>query len=462
MHGLRPVANGIRTDHPVPDLPFVDDAHIPLEDPRAIEKIGRDVGDGMWGRWDRDRGTRGAWVAFTTDPLNHDLAWVVRHHPEHGTSVLLYKDVDASAAYMDWWNGPLLFRSGGYWWDGTAWYRPSQVWDAASEEYDRRPVRAAVTVSAADLLEDSARQAKGRVLKVANFDPEQPAAAASAWPDDLARWAALRKKRGAGLPLDRCVVKLSAPELAGDQLVGVTELAELGGIAASTLRAYISRGEGEVPPPQAIVGGRSAWARPVAQDWAERRRRSSDSVSALLSAGEGSSMSTGAAGLQERFTQIFFSHLWQRPERRKRWALRHRTEDAVRQVADELGWSVAVNLDDIVPPYPLAATVRHAILDELAYGQQLDQQIGDTDPSTFYGITTPVAEMLDWLVRHHPTHAQQIIGEIVGEAERRFDIPRQVTAESLRTALSLDGKLDRAARREFLQRVLPPSLTKER
>ncbi|MGE7439280.1 helix-turn-helix transcriptional regulator [Kitasatospora sp. NPDC001175] len=462
MHGLRPVANGIRTDHPVPDLPFVDDSHIPVEDPQDIEKVGRNVADGMWGRWDRDRSTEGAWLAFTTDPIRHDLAWCVRYHPEHGRSVLLYDDKSASSAYMDWWGAPLLFRCGGYWWDGTTWYRPSQVWDAASEEFDRRPVRAAVTVSAADLLDDSTHQAKGRVLKIANFNLEEPPPAAPAWLDDLAHWAALRKKRGAEVPLSKCVVKPSAPELAGDQLIGVTELAELGGIAASTLRAYISRGEGDVPPPQAVVGGRSAWARPVAQDWAERRRRSADSVSALLAGRENSSLSTGAEGLRERFARIFFSYLWERPERRKRWALRHRTEDAVRQVADELGWSVAANLDDIVPAHAMAVTIRHAILDELAYGQELDREIGGTGiPTTFYGITTPVAEMLDWLVRHHPIDAQHAIGEIVGEAERRFDIPRQVSAASLRTALSLDGKLDATARREYLERVLPPSLTKD-
>jgi hypothetical protein len=43
---------------------------------------------------------------------------------------------------------------------------------------------------------------------------------------------------------------------------------------APTLRAYISRGNSEVPLPQATVGGRDQWARAVAQDWVEARQRS--------------------------------------------------------------------------------------------------------------------------------------------------------------------------------------------
>ena len=70
------------------------------------------------------------------------------------------------------------------------------------------------------------------------------------------------------------VVGLIAPELSGDQLINATELAQIGGVAPSTLRAYLSRGESEVPSPQAVVGGRAMWARPVAEEWAERRRTS--------------------------------------------------------------------------------------------------------------------------------------------------------------------------------------------
>ena len=41
LYRSRAVANGLRTDHPIPGLPFADDAHIPVEDSAAIEAIGR-------------------------------------------------------------------------------------------------------------------------------------------------------------------------------------------------------------------------------------------------------------------------------------------------------------------------------------------------------------------------------------------------------------------------------------
>jgi hypothetical protein len=51
--------------------------------------------------------------------------------------------------------------------------------------------------------------------------------------------------------------------------------------------------------------------------------------------------------------------------------------------------------------------------------------------------------MLDWLIGHHPQAAHHTIGEIVGDAERRLEIPRDVTAQSIRTALGLDSRLPR-------------------
>lgn len=448
-----PVANGLSTDHPVPDLPFVDDAHIPVDDPRALEAIGRHDSDGMWGRYDEVR--EGGWVAFTTDPIRHDLSWCVRYHPDHGRSVLVYRDNDAGSVHMDLWGPTLLFRAGGYWWDGTTWYRPGQVWDAASETYDRRPVPAAMTVTAADLLDDTSDPTQGRAGKIANLDPN--AAPPPRWLDDLALWAARRAERGITTPLTGCVVKLSAPELAGDQLVGIAEMAEIGGITASTLRAYLSRDEGDVPAPQALVNGRSMWARPVAKEWAEQRRRSPDSVAAIVAAGEGPPLPVGAADVGRDFATRFHAALWGHPARRKLWALRYRSEPVVRQVADELGWTVAASLDRIVPTDALAITIRHAVLDEFATSHDRQRDIDPSSPYLFYGLTPGVARMLDWLIRHQPNRARHVIGETVGEAERRLGIPRTVSALSLRKALALDGKLDAETRKEFLDRVLPPT-----
>ncbi|MCD9146147.1 hypothetical protein LUZ16_29735, partial [Streptomyces albireticuli] len=410
-----------------------------------------------WGRGGRAQG--GGWLAVTTDPIRHDLAWRVRYHPEHGRSVLIMRDDDAASMHTQWWGDVLLYRTGGYWWDGTTWYHPGQVWDGASERYDRRPVKAARTVTAAELLDDSADPAQGRVLTIANFDTEAPEApGADRWLDDLALWAARRKERGEEAPLSGCVVRLSAPELAGDQLLGAPDVAKLAGIAASTLRAYNSRGEGAVPPPQATVAGRSMWARPVAEDWAEARRRSSDSVAATVASSGKDTLPVGKADLRERFARTFYSLLWEHPERRKRWVLRHRNEAAVRQVSDELAWEVAAGLKDILPVEGLAATLRHAVLDEFASGLELYRSLHseDEDP-VFFGILHDVARMLDWFIRHHPNHARYVISEIIGDAERRMEIPRQISARSLRTALALDGKLDEKVMREYLDRVLPPS-----
>lgn len=458
LYTYRPVANGLGTDHPVPDLPFVDDAHLPLDDPSAIEAIGRHKSDDMWGREDS---LGNGWVAFTTDTIRHDLAWCVRWHPNHGRSVLLYRDDDIASVHAVFYEekSAMVFRAGGYWWDGTTWYRPGQVWDYAGEKFFRRLVPAAVTVTAADLLDgDGGDPAAGELLTIDEVDVDRPPSAAR-WLDNLALWA---DRRGQRQPLSSCVVKVSAPELTGDQLVGMTEMADIGGIAASTLRAYITRDEGDIPLPQAIVNGRNVWARPVAEEWAERRRRSPEGVAEAMAANrDESSLSVGKADVWNRFTRIFFSRLWERPDRRRRWALRWRTEEAVRDVAEGLGWDVAANMDTIVPSDALSITVRHAVLDEFSTGQELDRATaagGATakDSVGFYGITPAVTRMLDWLIRHDPSIAVHTIGEIIGEAERRLDVPREVSERSLRTGLALRGKLDQTTRIEFLDRALAP------
>jgi hypothetical protein len=106
------------------------------------------------------------------------------------------------------------------------------------------------------------------------------------------------------------------------------------------------------------------------------------------------------------------------------------------------------------------------VLDEFATGQQGDRGLSgkalrlaspdDRDDVVFYGTMPPITHMLSWLVRHHPDSARHTIGEIIGEAERCLDIPREVSERSLSAALSLDGMLDKATRKEFLNSVLTP------
>ena len=299
---------------PIPDLPFVDDSHIPVDDPKGIEKISRHPGTDTWGRYDRVRDSdSGGWTAFTTNPVRHDLAWCVRWHPEHGRSVIVYRDEEISGVHMSYWGPALLFRRGAYWWDGNGWYRPAQVWDAAQEEYYRRPVPSSATVTAAaDLLRTGKPDpAAARVLQVTDLDPDT--AWSGRWLDHLSLWAAHRQDsdRSPG----RAVVTLTAPELSADQMIGPAEVAEITGIAASTLRAYIARGESNVPLPQAAIGGRNAWARPGGRGMGRgtqprsQRRRTGLSPSTATARPSRRAWTTCAAGTPERF----YALLWQNP-----------------------------------------------------------------------------------------------------------------------------------------------------
>lgn len=457
---VRPLANGIRTDHPVPGLPFVDDSHLPLDDgPEAIEAVGRHEGSGMWGRFDPER-RNGGWRAFTTDPIKHALGWSVRYHPDHGRTVLLMGDGATARLHSAWAGDPLLFRAGGYWFDGTTWYRPGQVWDPVTQDNERRKARAAVTVFAADMLDGRADPTRAHIGKVSTFDPEAPHP--ENWLDHLALWAE-RHQQPDARPLEECIVDVASPELTGGQLLGIPEMAELGGITASTLRAYISRGNSEVPQPQAMVGGRAQWARAVAQDWVEARARSTEGIRATMSAGDRDHLSPGAAEVRDRFATDFHHTLWERPDVRKRWILRQRNEASVREVSDALAWSVANSLDRILPTDILGPTLEGAVLDDFADSFKLhgvDEKSGkkkESDAERWWhlNLTIPVAKMLDWFIRHHPDAAQWHIGHIMREAHTRWSIPPKETVRVLRQALSLDGELSKEARETYFALLMP-------
>ncbi|AWZ07402.1 MULTISPECIES: hypothetical protein [unclassified Streptomyces] len=459
MSHVLPLANGLRTDHPVPGLPFIDDSHIPLDDgPEAIEAVGRNKGEGMWGRFDKNR-SDGGWRAFTTDPLDHTLGWAVRYHPEHGRTVLLLHDGDTSGLHTQWDGEPLLFRAGGYWWNGTTWYRPGQVWDPVAQDYEQRKARMAVTVTATDMLDGRANPTRAYVGKVATFEPD--ATRPDNWLDHLALWAARRQEQGGALPLDQCVVDISSPELTGAQLIGAPEMAELGGITASTLRAYISRGNSEVPRPQAIVGGRDQWARAVADDWVESRQRSYEGVGAAMSAGDRDALSPGAAEVRDRFTADFQHALFDRPDMRKRWVLRHRNKESVAQIASELAWSVGAGLDQIVPTEHLGRTVRAAVLHDFAETVEMFADTeGDKDseapPEWWHlNLTPSVAKMLDWYIRCFPGEAYSTIGEIQRQAHTTWNMPAADTLHGLRSALSLDGELTEQQRTTYFALLEP-------
>lgn len=445
----QPVANGLRTDHPIPNLPFIDDSHIPIEDPRAIEAIGRHHGGtDMWGRCDNDSST-GEWVAFTTDPKNHAFGWIVRYHPEHGRSVTLYRASDTTTAYHDWFSErPLLRRAGGYWWDGHTWYRPEQVLNWASETYMRRPARLPTTVTAEDLLDGNDNGSHGQVGKITDFQPGDPVPAAQ-WHHDLAGWAQRRAARTDVLPLDRCVVTLNAPELTDTALLGVEEFAQQAGIAASTLRAYLARDEADIPLPQ-VTDGRKRWSRPVVQDWIERRRR--DSAVSALSSTEDDTLPVGLRRLWDRLTEALFHSFWTQTAARRRWARPHRTEPAVRELAREAGWTAAMHLDSTIPYDDLIWIIWQGLVSEL----------GDYTPHHDLPITlSPQAErVLGWLVEHKPDRCASLFGTIVRHAEEDQQIPPAVTIKSLREAVlsSSSGIQDREHLAEYLDGTLPPQV----
>ena len=111
------LANGTQSHHPDPDLPFEDDSILDINDRSAIEAIGRNKGNGLWGR--TDTYADGYWRAFTTIPDRPDLAWLVLGHPKYGVSVYLVNDRDASNLYSVLPRTAVTIRNGGYWWDGT-------------------------------------------------------------------------------------------------------------------------------------------------------------------------------------------------------------------------------------------------------------------------------------------------------------------------------------------------------
>ncbi|MGW0189396.1 hypothetical protein ACWDV7_27060 [Streptomyces sp. NPDC003362] len=209
-------------------------------------------------------------------------------------------------------------------------------------------------------------------------------------------------------------------------------MAALGGITASTLRGYISRGENDVPLPQAVVGGRAQWSRPVAEDWAEARRRSSEGLRDAMSAGDRHRLAPGAAQVRDRFSESFFRFLWKRPDMRKRWGLRHRNEPNVREVADQLAFEVADSLRQLIPTDALGPTIRHAVLEDFTTSLRAARRQGNELKAYDLVVSLPLAKMLSWFfIQHFPTAAQWYIGELMGEANRQLDIPAQVAGEAL-------------------------------
>lgn len=449
---IQPVANGTRTDHPYPNLPFVEDSHIPIDDPAGIEKIGRVPESNTWGREDHDQRS-GEWIAFTTDPHNHAYGWIVQYHPEHGRSVLLYRDRHTSSAYHSWWDDrPVLARAGGYWWDGTRWYRPPQVIDRAAEGYARRRVPHPTTQTAADLLDSTSTASWGREYKVAGFEPSEVADAQ--WRHDLARWAAQQQSRPEALPLERCVVRLNAPELS--ELLSVDDIARLTEKSASRLQHEFDRDFPDaLPHPQNRVDGHPRWARPVVEDWQERLHR--DRPEDILTDGRTGptpAVSTLWARLAINFADDELHHRTAHGGLLQR-ALSALTGPAMsRELAQELAWTAALQAQDMLPPLePMIHVLRQAVLREFATAPAPPGGVRSLD------LTAPTGRLLIWFIWHMPQYVPALFGSIIGEAERQEVLSREMAITTLRSTVlfEADERFNTETLKQFLDACLPPA-----
>lgn len=183
-----------------------------------------------------------------------------------------------------------------------------------------------------------------------------------------------------------------------------------------------------------------------------------------MSGGDPDRLSQGAAEVRDHFADDFQGLLWDRPDVRKRWILRARNESSVREVSNALAWNVAVSLDRILPAHLLGPAVESAVLHDLADAIDLEKEV-QTRPRNqpaekgwwHLHLTTPIAKMLDWFIRHHPETAHHYIGEITREAHARWEIPAEETLRTLEQALSLDGKLTEEDRDTFFALLAPPA-----
>lgn len=448
---VQPIANGVRTDHPRPNLPFVDDADLPLEDPRGIEQIGRISGSNSWGRCDADERT-GEWCAFTTDQRAPEYAWLVQYHPQHGRSVLLYRDRDAASAYDRWWTDrPLLQRAGGYWWTGTTWYRPSQLRDEAEERRVRRRVPHPTTVTAADLLDASSTASWGREYKVASFEPfEVPD---EQWRNDLAHWAQQRSTGPEALPLQRCVVQLKAPELS--ELVSFDEIAGQTGYAVADLQHDFKHGFGEaLPAPQALVEGRPHWSRPVVADWQEVLRR--DRPETILT-GRDTGGSPAVNALWSRMTRTFSDddkdHTGTGRGVLARVLSAVATPTAVRDV-ERQAWIGALQAENMLPPLePTLHVLADGVVREFASASEPAEGIPDL------AVSPHVGQILSWFIWHMPRHTPALFGTIIREAERTGVTSRERAVATLREVVRefFDGNVDEATLLAYVDTCLPPA-----
>ncbi|MFG3134252.1 hypothetical protein ACGFZU_42030 [Streptomyces tendae] len=454
MSTIQPVANGLRTDHPVPGLPFINDERLLLDNPDAIERTGRNQGEGLWGRTDRLRD--GGWVAFTTETKNRDYAWAVHQHPEHGRTVLLIRDEDMSSLHHDWMYGRngFLYRHGGYWWDGTRWYRPQQIIDRAYEGYEARAVADAVTLTAIDVLARPATSHTARVAKIADFTAsDEPL---PHWREHLALWAAHRTP--GSRPLDQCTVDLQAPELDPAHLVDRAGLAQIAELEPDDL-PHPKYGRTDLPPPQDETAEGPRWSRPVARDWAEQHRRT-NGPEKLLSATTafGTEQPQGLVDDHNRLTKIIADSLEDTEESKKNRLFTRPSSTRREEQAAHMAWWPAVAINDGTDGFIPLDAVRTTIIEAVLGGLAQDAKDLDESKDVSLGdIRKDVVRLIDWYILREPRLTPALFGEICLDARVRLGLDPKDVGDLLRRSLHLDSGLDRQTLSALLDLALPPS-----
>lgn len=398
-----PVANGVRSDHPVPNLPFVDDSHLPIHDGEAIEAQGRPESGQGWGRHDRDSSDKRRWTAFTDDQFNPNFAWAVRNDPDYGRTVLLYANADAVIMHE---HGPrpgdrFLYRAGGYWWDGTTWYRPPAMFDRALERAVVVPVPDAVSITAAEYLAAHPGNAKkAKFTDITTFTPRM--VDDDQWRHDLAYWAACRPADAR--PLTECIVDVSAPELQPDALVSKSAAAREIGLSPDEINEAINAHGGgraeRFPFPQAYTPRTRSprWSKPVLREWAwERQRANPEPVVAHLRRG-----------------------------------------------------------NERLDPDELIYTITYAVLWQM-------RQTYEPDKPFACALGLPLERAIGRVVTEQPQFAEALFGNIVDKAREELKLPDDTIERTLRDAVhwgARDTDDQDEALDEFLRRTLPPSLTR--
>lgn len=329
----------------------------------------------------------GYWRAYTTIPETPDLAWLVLGHPDHGVSVYLVRNDDASALYSVIPQKAVTVRHGGYWWDGTNWYRP-EVYNPARGTNDAIPVP-----DAEDLI--------GQPVEGTPLDIEE----INAYPHHHDRINAWLQGRELTVPprLD-----LIAEELRADSLLTSAESAERAGIAASTFRAYLARGENDIPAPQHVspAGGINLWAAPVIDAWVANRSRDARAVVQGVAVDPDQRLSPGIARIQEHARSLIRTH-----------AGSGMSEATVDALASRLVGSPAA-LEHIIPIRALLLTTVGALVEENAQY-----------PGSF---SERYLDMLHWLILHFPEETMPHVRSLILVTQEKAHLaPDRVVAALL-------------------------------